>query len=344
MAVITAAWQMAHALNPIDLVGKYHLASEGVELVHPNHQYDVVAHDDFVFSIYLDDDGSTLLFHNFFYHGMDANFVPLDYSAKGTLSVEPNGMQLLTLTATEWHWDDYMGKFMDPYSHNPMLYFAIQRDAQGNITLTSTKNSLGFYVLETGASAQFVYAIDYHNEVVATKLDTYACASEATLPGIYSLSYDDENGRAQTATFSIVPHMGGYALTGLFGDTNMNPISMDADRRGLTMPLMRGESAGYYVSYFGAVVGDCSLTFSFDAEGRLVADNYFCYSADFHSWHDCFNAVATRIGDLQGINSARNTPQASQSTYDLLARPAAKRSQHAGIAIRNNTKILLQRF
>lgn len=274
-----------------ELSGKYHLQAD-YEYWEPRFADEVYAHNDFVFNLEEQDDG-TFCLYSFFYNGMDASFVPLGYSATAQYSPAE---QLLYVYPTPWMWDEYMQQFMDPANHDPMLYFAVQRDADGTIQLASTPNSLGFYHLTLyQGTSQFLYSVDYPGVVRATKLNTYDTQSEATLPGDYTLTYYDEAGSQHSTAFNIHTGTDGLYMSGMFGDTAERPIFVERDGKGFYTPFTHDiSSSGYYVNYFGTNVGDCRVSFSFDKDGRLVSDNTFSYSPDFVHWTDAFNAVAEK--------------------------------------------------
>lgn len=332
-----AALAASAQVKQSELAGKYHLQAH-YDLWEGITENDVYALDDFTFSLEDQGDG-TFRLYSFFYNGMNEQFERLGYGATAEYSPAE---QLLYVYQTPWLWDEYMGKFMESYGYGqgdgPMMYFQVQKDPKtGVIKLASTENSLGFYYQSyyQGQSA-FIYAIDYPGVVSATKKETYASVKAADLPGEYTMSYTDAAGRKRTTNFTIAAGAGGaYTLTGIFGSKKTYDVHLDADGRGFYIPLERTEQGGYYVSYFGSNVGDCRVAFSYDAEGRLVADNYFSYSPDFRNWTDAFDAVATKqVAD--GISNVTvNCQPTNGKHYDLQGRPAAGRT---GIVIRNGRK------
>lgn len=329
-----------------ELAGKYHLQAK-YELWEGISENDVYALDDFTFSLEQQTDG-TFHLYSFFYNGMDEQFQRVGYGATAQFNADE---QLLYVYQAPWLWDEYMGKFMESYGYaqgdGTMMYFLVQKDPKtGAITFASTENSLGFYHQSyyQGQSA-FIYAIDYPGVVRATKVETYASVAPADLPGDYTMSYTDADGRKRTTSFTIAAGAGGaYTLKGIFGSKKSYDIHLDADGRGFYIPLEREEKGGYYVSYFGSNVGDCRVAFSYDAAGCLVADNYFSYTPDFRNWTDAFDAVATKDGQA-GIGAAVVDYESDNGmSYDLQGRvypehqskgPAAGRT---GIVIRNGRK------
>lgn len=319
-----------------ELAGKYHLQGECsiwdksfASLVNP--------HDDFTFNMTAQDDG-TFLLSSFFYSGMDANWTPLTYSATARYSAAEG---LLYVYPTEWMWDEYMGTFMDPYNHDPMLYFAVSRDVHGNISLATTPNSLGFYVMTNlGEGNKFYYAIDYPGEVHATKVQTYASVSPSNIAGDYDVTYTDFDGRSHTTSFTIRRNGSEFVLTGMFGDHEEHPLFFEPDGKGVYANLQRKvNDAGRYTYYFGSVVGECRVSFSFDADGRLVADNYITYTPDWRNWYDAVTAVATKQG-MDGIATVTtSTPAASTVARDLQGRPA---TSNTGLVIRDGRKMFVK--
>lgn len=311
------ALSMSAQVAQRELAGKYRLHAES-KIVDPQFTNTVYAHDDFVFTMEEQEDG-TFNLKTFFYHGMNSMFEPLEYSATAQFSASE---QLLYVYPTEWMWDEYMGKFMDPYSHDPMLYFLVEKDANGKIQLKSTENSLGFYAQSYyQGSTSFVYAVDYPGVVQAEKLDTYASVKPENLPGEYTMYYYNPNGTQSKTKFSITANGPVLQLTGMWGDKDYHLIHLDADGKGFYIDLTRKEDAGYYVYYLGSNVGDCRIGFSYDAEGKLVADNYFSYSPDFKSWVDAFYAVAVRSENVDGINSVTEAqPARSAASFDMQGR------------------------
>lgn len=335
-ALAAFALSSAAQVRQSELAGKYHLQAK-YDLWEGISENDVYAHDDFVFSLEEQSDG-TFLLYSFFYNGMDESFNRLGYGATAEFSPSE---QLLYIHQTPWLWDEYMGKFMESYGYGqgdgPMMYFQVQKDPKtGAINFASTENSLGFYhnTYYQGTN-QFVYAIDYPGVVKATKLDTYASVKPADLPGEYSMTYKDYDGRSHTTSFTITAAGNTYTMTGIFGSKKTYDVHFETDGKGIYIPLERTESNGYYVSYFGTNVGDCRVSFHFDADGRIVADNYFSYSADFKNWVDAFEAVASKKGS-EGIETV-SAEIKSQPSYDLWGRAANGRSN---IVIRNGKKVL----
>lgn len=339
-ALATLALTASAQVKESELAGKYHLQAH-YELWEGISANDVYAHDDFTFSLEDQGDG-TFCLYSFFYNGMDASWQRLGYGATAQFSPAE---QLLYVYQTPWLWDEYMGKFMESYGYGqgegPMMYFQVQKDPKtGAIRLASTENSLGFYhqTYYQGQSS-FIYAIDYPGVVSATKVETYASVRPADLPGDYTLTYNDENGRTKTTAFTITASAGesAYTLTGIFGSKKAYEVHLDADGRGCYIPLERSEQGGYYVSYFGSNVGDCRVSFSYDAQGRLVADNYFSYSPDFRTWVDAFHAVAEKK-EAEGIECV-SAPVSVKGTYGLSGRPVAGR---AGFVIRDGRKMYVK--
>lgn len=317
-----------------ELAGKYHLTAK-CQLWDNSFANQVFPHEDFVFNLEAQEDGSFLLY-SFFYNGMDESFVPLGYSATATFSAQE---QLLYVYPTAWMWDEFYQQFMDPYSDNPMLYFAVKRDANGVISLASTPNSLGFYYLTTlNGESKFVYAIDYPEAVTATKLDTYASVTRATLSGDYTMSYVDADNRQQSTTFTIRPDSdGSFTLTGIFGDATPRKVHFEFGEKGIWLPFTHDISGGYYVNYFGSYVGDCRVSFSFDANGRLVLDNFFSYSPDFRNWIDVLAAVAVKSGS--SIESQQPLDNNQQPLYDLSGR---RTTSFRGLGIIGNRVVLIK--
>lgn len=325
----------AHAqVSQSELAGKYHLQGEA-ELWSSVFANKVTIHDDFTFQMTDAGDG-TFQLSSFFYSGMDASWVPLPYSATATFSPSE---QLLYVYSTEWMWDDWMDLFMDPQrdeagAGKPMLYFLVGKDRSGHITLTTGKNSAGFYGLRNG---QFEYAIDYPDVLSATKVDTYASVTPATLPGEYTMSYRDFYDREATTDFTIKKSGAGYVLTGMFGDKHEHPLFFDADGTGVYCEVEAGiNEQSYYTYYFGSIVGECRVMFHFDEQGNLVSDNYITYTPDWRTWYDAFDAVATK-NSTDGITTATTTTSAAARTYDLSGRQA---SQAAGIIVREGKKMI----
>lgn len=324
-----------------ELAGKYQLRAH-YDLWEGISANDVYAHDEFTFSLEEQADGSFRLF-SFFYNGMNDSWQRLGYGATAQYN---STEQLLYVYQTPWLWDEFMGKFMESYGYGndngPMMYFQVQKDPKsGSITLASTENSLGFYhsTFYQGQT-QFVYAIDYPGVVKATKLVTYASVSPNELPGTYVMEYKDEYGRKHTSNFSIAAHGEKYTMTDIFGSSKEYEVCFEADGRGVYIPMERSEAAGRYTSFLGSNVGDCRVAFSFDAEGRLVSDNYFSYSPDFSTWVDAFDAVATKQGaeGVERVSLSGNECPAT-SAYNLLGRPA---SGNAGIVIKDGRKLLVK--
>lgn len=316
-----------------ELAGKYHLKAKS-ELWNATYANLVTVHDDFTFTMTEQEDGSFLL-SSFFYSGMDASWTPLSYSA--TAQYSPSE-QLLYVYSTEWMWDDWMDTFMDPMRDkdapgSPMLYFMVSKDNDGHITLTTGKNSAGFYVLR---NSQWEYAIDYPDVLSATKVECYNSVTPSTIVGEYDMSYYDFNGKKGTTTFSIERKGNGYILTGMFGDTHEHPLFFDADGKGVYADVdVVINSQSRYTYYWGSVVGECRVMFHFDAEGRLVSDNYITYTPNWSTWYDALYAVATKQG-AEGISNAIVNREFSNSqTFDLQGHPAAGRT---GIVIRDGRK------
>lgn len=296
-----------------ELAGKYHFEGK-YDIWDAKYADKVYAHDEFTFSLEEQPNG-TFRLYSFFYNGMSEQFERLGYGA--TAEYSPSE-QLLTVNQTPWLWDEYMGLFMESYGYGqgdgPMLYFLVQKDPKrGTITLSSAENSLGFYFSSySNGQSQFIYAIDYPGVVKATQVPTFKSVTAETLPGEYVMAYNDLDGKACTTEFSIVAKGSDFVMTGMFGDKTERAVYLDADGKGIHLLLDRPEQGGYYVGYFGSNVGDCRVAFSFDADGRLVSDNYFSYSPDFRNWVDAFDAVATKKGAQDGICPAtvneRTTP------------------------------------
>lgn len=318
-----------------ELAGKYHLQGECnfwesalASLVTP--------HEDFTFSMSLQED-NTFHLSSFFYSGMDGSWVPLDYSA--TAEYHPDE-RLLYVYPTEWMWDEYMNTFMDPYSHDPMLYFAVEKDTHGNITLSTTPNSVGFYVLtDRGEGNKFYYAIDYPDALTATKVATYQSVTPNTIAGEYDLFFYDFDGKGKKTTFTINRNGNDFTLTGMFGDKEVHPLYFEPDGKGVYAEVQRKvNDSGYYTYYFGGVVGECRVSFHFDADGNLVSDNYITYTPNWSQWVDALNAVAKKKEQTAIEETAVELPESQQTTaYDLQGRPANSRSS---IVIRNGRKVM----
>lgn len=297
-AALTAAAQVQRS----ELAGKYHFQGK-YNFWEAGLEDKVYAHDDFTFSLEEQKDG-TFRLYNFFYNGMDEQFQRLGYGATAEYSPAE---QLLYVYQTPWLWDEYMGHFMESYGYGqgdgPMLYFLVQKDPKaGTIKLSATENSLGFYYSTYyNGQSSFVYAIDYPGVVTATQLKAYPLPAGTTCEGSYTMSYTDYDGRQQTTSFTIAEEGGALVMSGMFGDKTKRPVYYSPDRSGIYMLLDRPENGGYYTAYFGSNVGDCRVSFSYDADGNLVSDNYFSYSPDFKNWTDAFDAVATRT-DHVGID------------------------------------------
>lgn len=309
-----------------ELAGKYHLKAKS-ELWNATYANLVTVHDDFTFTMTEQEDGSFQL-SSFFYSGMDASWTPLSYSA--TAQYSPSE-QLLYVYSTEWMWDDWMDTFMDPMRDkdapgSPMLYFMVSKDNDGHITLTTGKNSAGFYVLR---NSQWEYAIDYPDVLSATKVECYNSVTPSTIVGEYDMSYYDFNGRKGTTTFSIERKGNGYVLTGMFGDTHEHPLYFDADGKGVYADVdVVINSQSRYTYYWGAVVGECRVMFHFDAEGRLVSDNYITYTPNWSVWYDALDAVATKKGGEAGVEAvAMDRPAEHAVKYDLSGRRAQNGSR-----------------
>lgn len=303
-----------------ELAGKYHL-NANYEYWEESFADKVYAHDDFVFYLEAQEDG-TFLLYSFFYNGMAENFAPLGYGATATYSYAE---QLLTVVSTPWMWDEFMGQFMDPFSHDPMLYFAVNRNNDGRITFQSTPNSLGFYYLgQQGGQNAFIYAIDYPGVVSASRIDTYPSVTRASLPGNYVMQYADADGKTQTTQFTIEEgEFGAFVLRGMFGDDTPRTLHFELGGEGVYADLQRDIVGGYYVNYYGSNVGDCRVSFHFDAEGRLVLDNPISYTPDWKNWTDALSGIATKVGS--SITSVRpsNVPQIS---FDLFGRRVSANS------------------
>ncbi|MBQ0056225.1 MAG: hypothetical protein KBT20_01100 [Bacteroidales bacterium] len=314
-----------------ELAGKYHLTAT-CEYWEASFADKVYAHDDFVFYLEAQEDG-TFLLYSFFYNGMADNFAPLGYGATATYSYAE---QLLTVISTPWMWDEYMGQFMDPYSHDPMLYFAVSRDADGRIRFSSTPNSLGFYYLgEQNGQNAFIYAIDYPGVVSASRVDTYPSVTRASLPGQYVMQYVDADGRTQTTQFSIAEgQYGAFVLSGMFGDDTPHALHFEHGNEGVYADLHHDIVDGYYVNYFGSNVGDCRVSFHFDIDGRLVLDNPISYTPDWINWTDAFSGVATKVGSSISSVCAKNE---NLPSYDLFGRPSSAASR--GIHIVGDRKV-----
>lgn len=316
--VLTATAQVTQS----ELAGKYHLQGK-YNFWEAGQDEKVYAHDDFTFQLEAQADG-TFRLYSFFYNGMNEQFERLGYGA--TAEYSPSE-QLLYVYQTPWLWDEYMGQFMESYGYGqasgPMMYFLAQKDPKtGAVRLSSTENSLGFYYhTYSNGQSSFVYAIDYPGVVTATQLPAYKTVTRATLPGDYTLSYTDTNGRPATSQFSIRQSAGGFETIGLLGCTTALPVYFEADGCGIYIPLYRPESGGYYTAYFGSNVGDCRVAFSFAADGSLVSDNAFSYSPDFRNWADAFDAVAAKAGSEAAVATVvADAPQATAATYDLAGR------------------------
>ncbi len=336
LALLSLAVQAQVSLS--ELPGKYHLQGQ-CDIWDQSFASLVTPHDDFTFTMTQGEDG-VLYLSSFFYSGMDGSWIPLEYSA--TAEYHANE-KLLYVYPTEWMWDEYMGVFMDPYSHDPMLYFAVEKDSRGDITLTTTPNSVGFYVLtDRGEGNQFYYALDYPGEVRATKLRTYASVNASTLPGEYEMNYSDFDGKPLKTTFSILRTNNGFVLTGMFGDQEQHPLYFEADGRGVYTEIQRKVNAqGRYTYYFGGVVGECRVSFSFDAEGQLVADNYITYTPDWSNWHDALQAVATKVGQSGVLRTTDNGQRTTDSgrSFDLQGR-AYVRQPKSGLYIQHGRKVI----
>lgn len=297
-----------------ELAGKYHLTAD-YEYWEESFADKVYAHDDFVFYLEAQEDG-TFLLYSFFYNGMAENFAPLGYSATATYSYAE---QLLTVVSTPWMWDEFMGQFMDPYNHDPMLYFAVSRDADGRITFQSTSNSLGFYYYgqQNGQNA-FIYAVDYPGIVSASRIDTYPSVTRTSLPGDYVMEYTDADGKAQTTQFSIKEgEFGAYVLSGMFGDDTPRTLHFEHGGEGVYADLHRDIVGGYYVNYFGSNVGDCRVSFHFDSEGRLILDNPISYTPDWQNWTDVISGTA--IKESSALTTVRPSSEPLPS-FDLFGR------------------------
>lgn len=335
-AVAIAAFTLGASaqISRSELAGKYHLQGE-YEIWDNSFASLVNPHDDFTFTMTEQSDG-TFLLSSFFYSGMDANWTPLSYSATAYYNAAEG---LLYVYPTEWMWDEYMGTFMDPYSHDPMLYFAVTRDTHGNISLATTPNSVGFYVMTNlGEGNKFYYAIDYPDEVHATKLQTYASVTPSNIAGDYDVTYTDFDGHSRTTSLTIKRNGSDFTLTGLFGDKEEHPLYFEPDGKGVYANLQRKvDGNGRYTYYFGSVVGECRVSFSFDAEGRLVADNYITYTPDWRTWYDALTTVATKKGQA-GVEKL-TASKTEQVTYNLSGRPG---KSPASIVIRDGRKMITQ--
>lgn len=323
-----------------ELAGKYHLQAK-YELWEGITENDVYAHDDFTFSLEEQADGSFRLY-SFFYNGMNEQFERLGYGATAHFSASE---QLLTINQTPWLWDEYMGKFMESYGYGqgdgPMMYFLVQKDPKtGAIRLLSEKNSLGFYysTYYQGQSA-FVYAIDYPDVVMATQVPTFASVTAKTLPGDYTMTYTDWDGKTCTTDFSISAKGNDFVMKGMFGDTQERTVYLDADGKGAYMLLDRPEANGYYVGYFGSNVGDCRVAFSFGENGELISDNYFSYSPDFRNWVDAFDAVATKKGAQDGIDMVPAYDRTASAAYNLSGQ-RIKNSANGQVVISGGKKMI----
>ena len=324
-----------------ELAGKYHLQAK-YDIWDAKYAENVYAHDDFTFSLEEQSDG-TFRLYSFFYNGMDESFQRLGYCATAEFSAAE---QLLTIYQTPWLWDEYMGQFMESYGYGqgdgPMMYFLVTKDPKkGTLTLSSTENSLGFYFSHySNGQSQFIYAIDYPGVVKATQVPTFASVTPETLPGDYVMSYTDLNGKSCSTEFTIAAKGKDFVMSGMFGDATERTVYFDADGKGIHLLLDRPEQGGYYVRYFGSNVGDCRVAFSFDADGRLVSDNYFSYSPDFKNWVDAFDAVATKKGVQDGIVS--NTIDAAHKplpTYNLAGQRTTN-SANGQVVISGGKKVI----
>lgn len=329
------AMNSAAQITADELAGKYHLQAEYQiwDGVKPS---DVLAHDDFVFSLVPAGD-NTFQLHSFFYNGMDEQFQRLDYCATAHYS---EAERLLTIEQAPWMWDEYYGHFMESYGYSeggPMMYFSVAQDPKtGEIKLSSTENSLGFfYSTYYQGQSSFVYAIDYPGVVKATKLSTYPTITPETLAGTYDFFFYDENGKAKQSWFTIEEQGGEFVMTSIVGWEVRFPIVWEEDRCGFYIPLDRTEENGRYTTYFGSIVGDCRASFHFDAEGRIVADNYITLTADFKSWIDMFRGYGVRH-EAEGIEQIA-VSTSSDRLYDLNGRQI---SQLAGLCIQNGRKML----
>ena len=80
------------------------------------------------------------------------------------------------------------------------------------------------------------------------------------------------------------------------------------------------------------------MGFHFDASGRLVADNYFCYTPDFATWYDALEGVMVKKG-TEGIDESPlpRGGRARAGVYGLDGRVAGG---ERGIVVRKNKKII----
>ena len=340
LVLLSVSVKATAQVSSSELAGKYHLTATP-EIWAPQYEGLVTPHDDFTFTLTAQEDG-TFTLSSFFYSGMDANWTPLAYGATAEFNAQE---QLLYVYAAEWMWDEYMGIFMDPYRKDPadpMIYFIVKKGADGRITLSTLENCVGFYV---NVNQQWEYAIDYPGSLLAEKVDTYASVTAATLPGAYTLTCKDFDGQTQTFDVTISERGGHYYVTGLLGDEKEHEMYFEPDGRGVYVEkTVDVNGSGYYTYYLGSIVGECRVGFHFDATGRLVADNYFCYTPDFSTWYDALEGVMVKKGTEGLAPSLSLTPsplprggKARDGMYGIDGRVAGG---ERGIVVHGNKKII----
>lgn len=339
LLLASAALGATAQVTQSELAGKYHFKGD-YNIWEERFEDQVYAHDDFVFNLVPQSDG-TFQLYTFFYNGMNEQFQRLGYGATATFSPAE---QLLYVYQTPWLWDEYFGQYMESYGYGenngPMMYFQVKKDPKtGLIKMAATENSLGFYFYTMlGGQSSFYYAIDYPGVVSATQVKAYSMPAGRTCEGDYVMTYTDLDGHTQTTTFTIAREAEGLVLYGMFGDNRRRIVHEEAGRTGIYILLERDEKAGYYVNYFGSNVGDCRVSFSYDADFNLVSDNYFSYSPDFRNWVDAFDAIAVPADKAEGI-STTTVAQKAQRSYDLAGR-SVKNAAAGQIIVRDGKKIL----
>lgn len=189
-----------------------------------------------------------------------------------------------------------------------------------------------YYDSETG---EWTDAFGWYNGFTLVKEPVYTTVTKRSLAGTYTLTGWDYDNNALAYEVTITQDGTNYLLSGLFGaDDVVLTCTWDNNGGGIRAAAsFEYDELGYTIGGVGSDAPSSTIYFSFDENGRLVAD-FPIYGAVGDGWEYIFDAVLTK-GKIDGL-SQLETPARPARSYDLQGRNLTNgRAAHAPLLIRD---------
>lgn len=217
------------------------------------------------------------------------------------------------------------------------LVLTVGKDAEGNITLTSTDNVSFYFSVTDYSTYETVVVPGLFEPFVMTKKKTYTI-SEANLPGTYSFTYtltpaDGTDPYSATTTFTITSEDGKLYVNGLFG-TNTK-LELTYGENGFTLPATMDVNEDESINLILMSMAMGNVTIEYGENNTLVvpSDGIVIVTQELGGYHYIYSGTATKTGDAEGIEAvSASTADATGAVYTLDGRKLSGANSVKGLA------------